>query len=1570
MPLPLPTDPSTSTLYLDWAKAHAPEHAPQVGDLLDLLDERLREWRREPAYVQGHMEHHLNESGLPKAHAPWLMDTIAHRLFDSSGRHATTAYLRARTVEAEHGLPLDTHHAVENALLFARGGLLPSSEVKEQQRRLAELLSPEEAHREFVRFLDAWAAGSRAVADGVMYPYSRASMGLSSPADLVTLVRASVKALGMDTRSTAQEISLVLGRFLAAVRGTPVPDGLLEKVERAFAQAPPAPEHRAGIATLFPSTVTDGAAWLRLLENSGIAEAMVEGEVLPEGGYTAWLSEFHRMYCYRWVGGCVTEQNLPEELFTLLPRLAARLRAEATPVLIHENRYGHTYLEGRLLIACDDHDIRVDTDEERARSVRESVHRARNPRRTPEPAVVEAVEGMLTALRTAPLGEAEQALHRLDQSLTHFVMDTLSGIPESLEGLDLAEPLARTLRFGIPKEYTWPAFEEAVIEVGTRPGGVLGMTSTWPVLTVYGRDTAVAVDHRGRRCSGTFDLPEVAAKHAVHYVGGDFLVSWVHRDDAHRHGSERARAFWCSVPDDVFDAGTDPGLFYSGAAHRYDLGLTLQSPDGGRYDSGRVLRPGDRTGIGYAADHATDGTRVWGDGDRWFHGATELDPVTGAALESSSPGFLLPDPRLDYADYLDTRLHLVHLPDGVVDSPLGARDGLAGARVVWLGPGEEGPDRYLHQAERALEGTDGRRAPFDGHRDLTYWGVLRMPDNPTEALLAFRWQSGHTVIQCRDTTDDTLLWETWAYPKGGLEHLEAVGRRPLMPPPAFWHFLTPRDPVSGRALRSMDTDTARRLIEVALAAPVPEDPAPQVALPEVAEQVARARGEAVRECLPRLLPEVTDPTIAEGVVQAVLWAVELRSGVTRMADRTARIRSGTPPRAIGAAEDRNLADALSGLVPEQTFTFGFPQHPGMVTAMAADGARLADRVDEVDRRLAPSGTPATSWTHFLGLADAIMWRLATGAESEERGEALVTLLRTWADQPFAEQGTEWAVGSATGAALAPLLAQGRAVITDPPAREQRYANSTIPHWSGRYRPETPYTYLRTGSVPAPEGAVDERVIRVERDETGRIRRFLELLDQEGPVRAEPAAVKAFQQHTRVMGALATFVLSGQMRHEDPVSPLSKGARTEYRKTGAKLSAESTARLLGAGMPDDPADLWRPGGMIEAAERMARVWVELLGVRPTKSRTPNLPALVEKDLGLPAEWADRLTAPTEVDTTGWVRSLSLDSRDGVCVQDPRTGQRIHHFEEDRARPYLNTATLLAWALTELPVCHPARAGAPELYERMAERLRSHELYVPLRVILYGSPLEAWVEAAGADPVRVGAEGVLESGVGQSLRSDGLLILPDGSEAYRVPDPVLSTSLLFDPEAFDRSVRVLDDLGMKWLATAVRQVRVICGGGLARMVERSIDTPVPTGRFETDPRVSAPDLVTEVSGKFDLDDDSATLYLQLLTLAHPTDQRVRRWNGWTMARHTKAAEPLVKHGLMVRDKRPRSGRSLFLPGAWTEFEAPFPSMETAKLAGHLIDAGILRQGQGPFTRALPVAPPHEMFAEAWRTVTTTD
>ncbi|MFE3284686.1 hypothetical protein ACFXJJ_16395, partial [Streptomyces sp. NPDC059233] len=106
-----------------------------------------------------------------------------------------------------------------------------------------------------------------------------------------------------------------------------------------------------------------------------------------------------------------------------------------------------------------------------------------------------------------------------------------------------------------------------------------------------------------------------------------------------------------------------------------------------------------------------------------------------------------------------------------------------------------------------------------------------------------------------------------------------------------------------------------------------------------------------------------------------------------------------------------------------------------------------------------------------------------------------------------------------------------------------------------------------------------------------------------------------------------------------------------------------------------------------------------------------------------------------------------------------------------------------------------------------------------------------------------------------------------------------------------------------------------------------------------------------------------YLQLATLAAPTDRNVRRWNGWSAKRHAEVRAELLATGAVLEAKRARAGRSLFLPGEWTELKAPHLPLETVKLESHLVGRTSRDPIEAPFDRVLPTAPLHEMFAEAW-------
>ncbi len=149
----------------------------------------------------------------------------------------------------------------------------------------------------------------------------------------------------------------------------------------------------------------------------------------------------------------------------------------------------------------------------------------------------------------------------------------------------------------------------------------------------------------------------------------------------------------------------------------------------------------------------------------------------------------------------------------------------------------------------------------------------------------------------------------------------------------------------------------------------------------------------------------------------------------------------------------------------------------------------------------------------------------------------------------------------------------------------------------------------------------------------------------------------------------------------------------------------------------------------------------------------------------------------------------------------------------------------------------------------------------------------------------------------------------------------------------------------------------------MIARCQDTPVPEGEYEANPLHSAPELVKEVGAHFDVGEDAAVLYLQVLTLPGPTTKALRRWNGWTAAKLKKAAAELTKRELLLEAKRSRAGRTIFLPGGWEAYSAPHLPVETWKLALH---PEVGNTSHNALPRHHMILPTHELFAKAWKRV----
>ncbi|MFD0530551.1 hypothetical protein ACFQ1I_33895 [Kitasatospora arboriphila] len=535
-------------------------------------------------------------------------------------------------------------------------------------------------------------------------------------------------------------------------------------------------------------------------------------------------------------------------------------------------------------------------------------------------AVRARITGLLDELADGGLGAAEDALGVLETLLDRPTATALDGIEEALAAVDLTGPLLRTLRAGLPEELGWPALDEALADLGAPPRHDHHLAGAHPL-------------HPGPRDRGRPPRPpggprpraargRRAARRELRRrrpAGG--------LDDRHQAPVHLAGVLGVPARGGLRAARATGLRTWSATACQFETADRT-----GRHDGARILRPGDRDGLA-ASRQLSDGTTVW---SRSAHGDEDwdrLDPATGGRTGAFDRPAFAAAPVPD--GHRVQLLSLVALPpDADADaSPLGHRAGLAGFRVL------RGPEKDARGWDHRLEGTDGRTAGLRAAASCEPWAVARMPGGGAECVLT----DPHRV-HCHDAQDGSLLWR-------------AGGDVPVLPPPPFWHFLAPRDPASSRALRAAGREAAAALL--------------------AADEEATAAGIA------RLLPEVTDRRIAEGAARTVRAARAALHRREELSARVAAVRSGRLA-PLAETSDVRLLAALRGLLDVPGYYRAEPPspQPATLTALAADGAHLAGRLGEAERRLSPPAR-ARDWTPLLGRIDAAAWRLVTAATAEE-----------------------------------------------------------------------------------------------------------------------------------------------------------------------------------------------------------------------------------------------------------------------------------------------------------------------------------------------------------------------------------------------------------------------------------------------------------------------------------------------------------------------------------------------------------------------------------------------------------
>ncbi|WP_405657579.1 hypothetical protein [Streptomyces sp. RK9] len=819
---------------------------------------------------------------LPLDHLPLFWEEVG-RMFVAAGRDKQGALMFGRARAADRHATAGVDPAGRRAVFleFALAGALSAKDIKAYVAELAQGPDPLAAYRE-LRDL----AVRRTTGGLPPWPEMLKQLGKlakSAGLDVATEHRLVLEDLvdtpalwrAADTFWTAQRKLLVPAVTASAV--------LRQRLLWRLADVPPSDLDAWWCGLLVETGALDGLGGGAGAgaAGEGSAEAGVAGAGAEGGGAAGeWLSALLCRY------GDASAPAVPAELLRLPGLLADRIPDDGAPVRFGSGAPGdYCGIDAVALVSCleagvpvadpgpgaalrnwegfDDAGLRALLADERfgpvlARSVPQGAYdheefRALWGRQALRPVLREIVDGNVLRVRSGGLTAAGHALRWLEDNLRSDMLTDRPDLAARLTGLDLVTPLARTLRAGILDELGWAALDEAAAEM---KGGRFWCRASWPVLTVHDRGKAVAIDPGGRIAEHRMRVPSEASRFdhtpRAYFSDGQFLVL--------HYVNGRQSHYWSDAPDELFDVR--PGLWESLHHEPARPGYTFMAPSGRRFMGHRVLDPHEER-VGPNGHMFHDGGDFWWlTEDAGEPQVRRIDLTTGdlAAPGAALPDFFDPSHLGEHERWNFTSSSLAPLPYGVKESPLGSDGVRVGLRIAQ--DEVTGQVRYYR--------VDGVHGVLDGSGSTAVWGLLDLPGTDRPLVLS-GGVGRYDPVVARDAKTGEPYWHAELKNDGWTStepDAMAAGTR-LIPPPAFWHFLAPRDPAGSAALRRLTEDAVRDLLAA-----------------------AATSEESLRTAVGKLLPDVGHPLLARGVAGCVQAAADLAARGERLLTRLSRPAQG------------------------------------------------------------------------------------------------------------------------------------------------------------------------------------------------------------------------------------------------------------------------------------------------------------------------------------------------------------------------------------------------------------------------------------------------------------------------------------------------------------------------------------------------------------------------------------------------------------------------------------------------------------------------------------------------------
>ncbi|WP_030190409.1 hypothetical protein [Streptomyces violaceorubidus] len=1496
----------------------------------------------------------------------------AGRVFLAAGEkaYASQMFVNARKAETAHALPFDEARMDAVFLEYALADAMPTKVLSSYAKGLASRVPAATAFRHlrglFVR-LAAHGVAPSSPGAGDLRRLAKAVAGKNALAEEMAYLR-EVLPLPGTLRAPpgwwkAHRAALVeLARREGAVRGTLL--GML----------PSGWEHE------------ELGQWLDLLEKTGATEGLCDAALPDEArspdGTAGWTRRFLAL--------CRTDdwRLAPPELYPLVDRMADPLRAELAaeggtlPPPVSDVDLLDQLLALRIPVADPAERPWLNLQGWAARDTRrdlvalEADPRFRGIFRSGCPSYEREGIDRRTVTRLAEsaggrpmLAEwvAEVGRRYLTSELGDFAgysgpFESLRWLPgevlataeqELREALatGMAPGLARALRGGILDELGWPAWDEAI----GRPASPENARSTrvgeaWPHLIVFRGDRVRVVGPQGTVLSHEMRLPDASTRWGTdaRYADGGLLVFWKgysHQDGSHGYWYDADTGAHAPAELDG-DVGSPYACHADGTGGSNGMPPTsLPLPGGGRTTGYGVLRRGD-THVPHRRPVIGDGTSYWvwvrdwaDDGNSaWF----AYDPDGGPVGERGVPDWFEEGLRAAPEGSTLDGAWLLPAPSAVPGPMCAPVDGVLGWRVVAL---PDGSRRGEDLAGRSVLVPSGRGGSVE--HALVFPGADR-------TVTVVRW------------SNDIQLWDAQGAVLAEVRRGQTAGPfsagTPLLPPLRYWPLLQPRDPQGSMALRRIGDDLAARLLTAALAEPPGDDTEDR---------------DGVLGPVRTLLPQVGHEALLKGITGVVRFAAEQQRVLdAALARLDSAVRGVAPEEPRPALGDRLLASALNGVgltgrdgrgyYDFQRRLFGLPEllarsMRGLSEPHPAGTVHLSLAKQEPLEHLNAVALPE--------LPAVLALRAASQATVEEHRRALDTFLSEldahglsepdpahWRRVHLAfDPGTFDGPGATHGYTKGTLLdLGGGAFLVFPDGWYQFVREYGDYEDKGKHYGALHHDPSGRFETPAPHTLVSEEPFVPEATRPpGWVAAFRAELAERGPAPWRPEAAEEFARLTGVTPTTARLVLAGMPQIDDkrvavPSATLKvigvKSADARVSKEELRsLDSGALRAVVAALLPTEPARLWTHG---PDAARAAEVWNERLG-----RRTP-LPEEVLHDAVHtvePVGWAPADALRGFVDRATEPR-LTKDLTWSVGRYSVVNDQNTPGFDGSVLK---GSVALAAWLAHRLPSGDPLRAALPGVLTALRERLAHPGLLLALD--RRGVDWDAFRRAAG-DPE--------ESGDG--FERHGAVVL--GTERTE-PLPAIRPALLDAAGHDPHLAAVFTGERPNAQETALRLVHdrafaeLLADPGHPMAGERDADGLW----WPQDPARSVPDLVGEAAKRYGIGEDAAVLYLMLLAMPDPTDRNTARWTGWGgqrggTARLRAARAELAATDLVVEGSRAKAGRSLFLPGGWTQPGNPHLPLERWKLPMYdLLD------GESPVLGVLvPTRPVAGLYREAWRRV----